>query len=96
MSLRRTLVWEVTRCLSFVVSSLIPLVEIIKGNFSHCPYPLAHTSRGGCFLPCSAIKWLNHPTIRAVEPELSYVRILIDLIAGILFTFVWIALRNTQ
>ncbi|XP_065829464.1 uncharacterized protein [Oscarella lobularis] len=72
------------------------LEEIMKGNFSHCPYPLAHTSKGGCFLPCSAMKWLRHPTLRAVEPELRYVMSLINLIAGILFTFVWIALRNTH
>ncbi|XP_065829458.1 uncharacterized protein [Oscarella lobularis] len=72
------------------------LEEIMTNNVSYCPYPLAHTSKGGCFLPCSALDWLQHPTIRTIKPKLSYVLIVINLIAGIAFTFVWIALRKSH
>ena len=91
---RRTIVWKVT--LFLPRQSLTPLVEIMTKNVSYCPFPLAHTSKGGCFLPCSALDWLQHPTLRTIKPKLSYVLIVINLIAGIAFTFVWTALRKSQ
>ncbi|XP_065829469.1 uncharacterized protein [Oscarella lobularis] len=74
----------------------VRLEEIMTKNVSYCPYPLDHTSKGGCSLPCSALNWFQDPTIRMIKPTLNYVLILINLIAGIAFTFVWIALKKSH